>query len=661
MDYVQLIQLHLPSILEKIHQNILDDETIYQFVSQDEIQELLNRQEQLIKEYLLTFKIEKIDEKICYNFYKDLNIPYALVVKSLNFIKTELIRRLSNDLDKNDLIDFGIYFQHFINIAAKVYLKKEVMDFKHKRPINEYYLLEAHDTFIKQIVDAVQHDDMERFPKAQADNCTFTYYMEYLESLMVCMDINLCNYLHDLHKMLHNMANSFYLFYKKGSFAESYLIFKDLKELILKFENVINELYFVTFSDLEGSFFRFIQLYQPQTTEYLTLIDIKKLKSLNQIYGEEDVTKAIHIIEERLKQFFKDKRKNLLIRGITADFYIYSLDRTSQEYKDEIKAIQKLIKEPITIDNKTIEFDALIVGLEIEEYFELTPQEVIKILHFLKKEAKTKGLALYLALEDHHKAKLKSYLEDRYDFEFIKTKLDSEALTLVFQPIVTVKEQKLYAVEALARLEDNGALIPAGMVIDKVFEADLIDRFDTLVLQKLLKLKESLKEATPRVFVNISARSLINQTVLSILDELLATLEVGVILEITEQAMVGNIELLRSIHQKHKAYFAADDFGTGYTSIKSVTDMAKEKILQVLKIDGTLIKNIHTDNFDQKTVSVIAHLAKEFDLESVAEFVENQECLELLTKNGITLAQGYYIQKPSLLDEITIAFMDKKA
>jgi len=650
MDFQKAIQKYLPSILQTIHSQILNDPSVYEFVKKEELENLLKKQEELINTYLLSFDKNKIDETTCLQFYKDLKIPYAVIIKSLNGLKVALLQKLSSSMEKKDLLDFTLYFQHFIDIVAKVYLKKEAMEYKSKS-LNDYYLLKAHQEYITHIIQAIKTDNMDIFPLQDSSHCSFSHYMEYLESMMVCMDASLCSYLHDLHKMVHSLANAFYRFYQRGSFNEAYLAFKDFKEMVLKFENVIKELYFVTFSDLEGSFFRFIQTYHPSQPQYLTLIDLKNLKNLNQIYGESTITQALHIIEKRLKEFLKDKTKHLLIRGITTDFYLYSLGFEHRKYNELVQTIKQLICKPIKIEGKNIEFDAFIVGLEIDEYLELKPQEIIKILHHLKKEAKTKGIDLYLILEPPHKEWIKKVLQDRYDLEFIKTALDTKRVELLFQPIIKADTKELFALEALARLKDGTTLIPAGLFIDKVYEANLIDRFDLAVLEILLEKKEQLQQATPRVFVNISAISLSSPAIIQFLDTLLHQLQIEVILEVTEQAMLQNKELLHTIHKKHNIYFAADDFGTGYTSIKSITDMAKDGLLKVLKIDGSLVKNIDKDPYDLKIIHVIAHLAREFDLYSVAEFVENEKVLTLLNESHIQLAQGYHIAKPMLLEE----------
>ncbi len=656
MEYINILKKHLPFILKNIKSSIYNDPTIYQFVSKEELEKLLNIQEKLIEDYLLSFNEKSLDERKCYQFYKDLTIPYAIIIKSLNLLKTELLKKLILELDKSLIAELNQHFQYFIDLVAKVYLKKEITSFKNRKQLNDYYLLTAHKDFLNKIIEVIQKDDISLYPIDTADNCQFIKYMEYLESMMVCMDINLCNYLHDLHTLLHKLANSFYFFYKRGSYNEAYLVFKDFKEIVFKFENVIVELHFVTFTDLEGSFFKFIEIYNSPGNEYITMIDLKGLKYLNQIYLESTVTKAIKIVEEKIKNLLSQKDKYLVIRGITADFYIYSSNVLESEYIEIIEHIKNLIETPVKVDDKTVTLSPIIIGIQKDESISIKSNEYIKIFHSLKKRAKEEGIQKNLLLDEKGKKILQNFLSDKYDMSFIKSKIDNEQITLHFQPIVTTEKKELFAIEALARIKDSKRLIPAGVFIERVLEFDLIDQFDIAILRHILEMKEKIQKAAPRLFININAQSLKNSTYIELLDQILNTLNIEIILEITEQTMLYNLELIQTIHKKHNVFFAADDFGTGYTSIKTITDMAKNKILKVLKIDGSLVKNMHNDIYDQKTINVVAHLAKEFGLYSVAEFVENEKILELLKYNGIEFAQGFHIAKPMDLDEILLNF-----
>lgn len=97
--------------------------------------------------------------------------------------------------------------------------------------------------------------------------------------------------------------------------------------------------------------------------------------------------------------------------------------------------------------------------------------------------------------------------------------------------------------------------------------------------------------------------------------------------------------------------FALDDFGSGMSSLGYL----KHLPVDFLKIDGLFIKNILEDAVDRAMVEAIARVAHVMGLQTVAEFVENQDVMDLLAELGIDYAQGYGVHVPEPLDEAAFA------
>jgi EAL domain-containing protein (putative c-di-GMP-specific phosphodiesterase class I) len=91
-----------------------------------------------------------------------------------------------------------------------------------------------------------------------------------------------------------------------------------------------------------------------------------------------------------------------------------------------------------------------------------------------------------------------------------------------------------------------------------------------------------------------------------------------------------------------------DDFGTGANSLTYL------KALQVyrVKIDGSFVRDIQSDRNSKATVSGIVELAKGLGIETVAEYVENDEIAHEVRRLGVDYAQGYAFGKPAPLDEV---------
>ena len=656
MKYLEIIKEKIPSILEKVRENFKNEPTIYQFIKDEkELDILLDRQEKLINEYLLNFN-EKIDENRCFNFYKDLNIPFVIVYKNLTEIKKALLIEFQNgDIDKFEVIEFEKSFNVFLEIVAKVYLKKDIHILKEltKNKFNNYLLFRIHLKFIDNIIKAVLEN--ENYPLINPVECEFEEALTYPESLLICLEKNLCNYLHDQHNIIHKLTNSFFVFYSKQRYVEAYLSFKDLKENILNFQNTISELYFISYSNVENTFFNLIELLIPERDVFVTLIDVKNVKGLNKIYGEKNITEALNILDKRLqKEIHIKEDKNLLIRGVTSNFYMLNINTSKNEYKDFIFRLKEIAEEEIETENIKIKFEVRITGLYLERFCNIASTDILKSLLYMKKRAKDMQKDIYLALEYQDKKKIFDILNSKYNEKFIISKIENEEIDIVFQPIYNIKNEEIYSLEVLVRIRDDDKLIPAGMFIDMVYELNLISKLDEIVLKRIKEKENLIKQVTNRIFVNISFQSLFDKKYMNKLANLLNSIELVVILELTEQKIVENIDELLKIHKTYNVFFAVDDFGTGYSSLKTVVDLAKASILKVLKIDGELIKELDKDVFSQKIIKVAGFLSKELNVLSVGEYVENEKILEILKESGIDLAQGYYLSMPKSIEDLII-------
>ena len=123
--------------------------------------------------------------------------------------------------------------------------------------------------------------------------------------------------------------------------------------------------------------------------------------------------------------------------------------------------------------------------------------------------------------------------------------------------------------------------------------------------------------------------------------------------EITETSAIINInravEFIRVLKKKG-CKFSLDDFGSGLSSYAYIQKLPVDYI----KIDGMFIRNIVHSETDQALVRSINELAHFMGIETVAEYVENQEILAVLKDIGVDHSQGYGIRKPVLLSDLAI-------
>jgi len=136
-------------------------------------------------------------------------------------------------------------------------------------------------------------------------------------------------------------------------------------------------------------------------------------------------------------------------------------------------------------------------------------------------------------------------------------------------------------------------------------------------------------------------------------------LEGRVIVEILESEGIDNYNYTIEVIEKMKSNdirIAIDDFGTGYSNFAYLISLD----IDILKIDGSLIKEIHTDRTKQSILESIIFFSKELNIETVAEFVSDKATYEKVKELNIDYVQGYYLDKPLNYKQLLSKIDDKK-
>ena len=126
---------------------------------------------------------------------------------------------------------------------------------------------------------------------------------------------------------------------------------------------------------------------------------------------------------------------------------------------------------------------------------------------------------------------------------------------------------------------------------------------------------------------------------------------VRLVMEITETAAIYNIHVAKDFLRtlRDQGYeLALDDFGMGFSSFYQLKNLD----IDYLKIDGSFVRNLSKDPVDKHLVMAMVHLASSLGKQTIAEFVEDAETLEILRSIGVDCAQGFHIGRPRPLDGI---------
>ncbi len=213
-----------------------------------------------------------------------------------------------------------------------------------------------------------------------------------------------------------------------------------------------------------------------------------------------------------------------------------------------------------------------------------------------------------------------------------------------FQPIIDVKNPESKKYECLIRMIDNENIISPYMFLDISKEARLYPQLTRIMIEKSF---EYFHNSDATFSINISIDDIQNKETLEFMDEQLLKYDVGdrLILEILESEEIDNFDVIFPFIKKMKAKgvrFAVDDFGSGYSNFSYLLKMKPD----LLKIDGSLIKNISKGSDEYYVVDAIVKFASALDIELVAEFVSTKNILDTLKEFDIDFMQGYYFSEP---------------
>lgn len=233
----------------------------------------------------------------------------------------------------------------------------------------------------------------------------------------------------------------------------------------------------------------------------------------------------------------------------------------------------------------------------------------------------------------------------------IEQGIEDDRFVLFYQPILDIKHKRISHYECLLRLYGvDGELMMPGDFIHHAEETGIIDQLDRLVIKKAIEqhllFQESGNDAM--LAINLSGRSMSKMEILHYIEELLSLPNVKpelMIFEITETSAVSNFLSAKAMITKLNTlgcHFALDDFGVGFSSFYYLKSLPVDYV----KIDGSFIRQMDVSEEDRVFVKVLTEVSQTFGKKIIAEYVENQEILELLELQGVDYAQGFYISVP---------------
>jgi len=377
----------------------------------------------------------------------------------------------------------------------------------------------------------------------------------------------------------------------------------------------------------------------------LSLIKIEDFDNIENCYGLKLTQKIEELVYAELQKYLPQKL------GFTDVFSLgngeYAICREKDHTHDEI-IVGELHKFQTFINSSNLDIGEIDYDISIILSLSYGEDSLENAKYGIKQLLATKQnfiLANNLLEEEHINAQKNIRV-----LSMIKKAIQNRKVVSYFQAIVDNETKEIVKYESLVRIiDENDNIISPFAFLETSKKAKYYTQITSIVLDNAF---EALHKTDKEISINLSTLDIEKPIIVEKFFKLFQEPKYAsrMTIELLEDEDSKDFEFIKAFITKAKKLgvkIAIDDFGSGYSNFERLLGYQPD----ILKIDGSLIKNIVTDKFSYSIVKSVVAFAKEQDLKVIAEYVENREIYELICTLGIHCSQGYYFAKPKPLEQ----------
>ncbi len=378
---------------------------------------------------------------------------------------------------------------------------------------------------------------------------------------------------------------------------------------------------------------------------HIAMLDIDRFKTINDSFGHETGDYVLQEVTKALKQSIRDE--DLLIRYGGEEFILFMLARNTSE-ANALKSLERIRNtvENLTLHTKngtpispTISIGANLIVNEFKNV-----HDAIKIADQKLYEAKVQGRNR--VLYHGHAKNNDSSTSISLNLHQVKEAIEEQRLFFEYQPIVDLESNQVIKNEVLTRIRhSDGTIIYPISFLPHIMNTQVYKEMTLYLLRYNFE-----------IACNSDVALTFNLNITDFLDEDISNFIIDhfkrhpnlanhITFELLEEEKIQDIgALIQQIHTIHDygAKVAIDDFGTGYSNFSHLLQLD----IDIIKIDGSLIRHIDQSDLSLQLVEAIAAFAKASNKSVVAEFIHNEDVMNHIKNLGIELGQGFYLSKP---------------
>jgi len=376
----------------------------------------------------------------------------------------------------------------------------------------------------------------------------------------------------------------------------------------------------------------------------LIYLKLDKYEEIEEFYDSD----TMNIINQKVHQYLYNKFSNMyefdILYNLDNGEYALIIDK-DKYLVDKDKFIEDLKQCQLDIKNSRIQLEYMDYDISVLISVGYDDINILKSVKLgLKKMLKTKEdfiLSNNLAQQEENRAK-----NNMKTIMMIKSAINQSKIISYFQPIIDNKTKEVVKYESLVRLIDqNNKVLTPYFFLDIAKKSDQYLQITNIVLEHSFSM---LRNSKYDISINLSAIDIEEKHTRKKVLELLEIHKDDasrIVFELLEDESIKDMSTVKEFISKVKQYgvkIAIDDFGAGYSNYERLLQYQPD----ILKIDGCLIRDIVTNSYSLSVVKSIVTFAKEQKLQTIAEFIENEEIFNIIKDLGVDFSQGYYFGKP---------------
>ena len=371
----------------------------------------------------------------------------------------------------------------------------------------------------------------------------------------------------------------------------------------------------------------------------IAIIDINDFKEINDFYGlkiGDNILKGVVNIIQDTIGFLQDK---ISLYKFAAD--VYCLANKGLDHS----AFEEMVMYVLgAIDGYIFKEDGNEIDIKATAGITFSSKKNKLITADIALQAAKKSHKDYIVFYEELDT-VNEYEKNMMWAKKLKIAMNNDKIVVYYQPLVNNQTLKVDKYECLVRMiDEDGKVISPFFFLEIAKKANQYRNITKIVIDK------AFKEFSDKDFefsVNVSYEDVEDKYFIEYVKSKLNQYKVAkqVTWEILEDESIKDYDLLLDFIKSVKALgckVSIDDFGSGYSNFEYLLKMD----VDYLKIDASLIKNVATDENSYKVVKTVIDFAKNLNLKTISEYVENKDIFEITKQLGSTYSQGYFFSAP---------------